>query len=143
MFINNFLIRLIRLIKLIILLIGCYEISLGDTVGMGTPQKTHRLMDSMRSVPVERLAAHFHDTYDTALENLLVALERGVSIIDSSVAGLGGCPYAKRSAGNVCTENVVAMLSALSVETGVDLEKLRVIGDEISSKLGRESACRS
>ena len=123
------------------IILGCYEISLGDTVGMGTPEKTHKLFDAIKAIPINKLAAHFHDTYDTALENLIVAIEKGVSVIDSSVSGLGGCPYAKKAAGNVCSENVVGMLHALGIETGVDLEKLKSIGQEISEKLGRENAC--
>jgi len=107
---------------------------------MGTPEKTYKLFDAIKSIPLSKLAAHFHDTYDNALENLLVAIEKGVTVIDSSTAGLGGCPYAKKSAGNVCTENVVGMLHALGIETGVDLEKLKEIGQEISDKLGRENA---
>jgi len=89
---------------------GCYEVSLGDTIGIGTPEKTRILLDEMKIFPKEQLACHFHDTYERALQNLLVGLEYGISVIDSSVAGLGGCPYAKNASGNVCTENVVYML---------------------------------
>ena len=112
---------------------------MGDTVGLGTPEKTSKLFSAIKKIPVKNLAAHFHDTYDTALENLLIALEKGVSVIDSSIGGLGGCPYAKTSAGNVCTENVVGLLHALGIKTGIDLEKLKEIGEDITVKLGREN----
>lgn len=118
---------------------GCYEVSLGDTVGMGTPEKTEKLFDALKEIPLSNLAAHFHDTYDTALENLLIALQRGISVIDSSVGGLGGCPYAKTSAGNVCTENVIGMLHSLGIKTGVSLEDLKAVSEEITTKLGREN----
>lgn len=118
---------------------GCYEISLGDTIGIGTPELTRALFDGVKSVPRDKLAAHFHDTYDRAIENLLVALEYGVSVIDSSVAGLGGCPYAKKSTGNVCTENVVYTLKQLGIDTGIDLPKLAEAGNFISTFLKREN----
>ncbi len=105
--------------------LGCYEISLGDTIGIGTPEKTQKLFETITEIPKNKLAAHFHDTYDKALPNLLVALENGIEVIDSSVGGLGGCPYAKTAAGNVCTENVVFMLHELGIETGIDLNKLK------------------
>jgi hydroxymethylglutaryl-CoA lyase len=89
---------------------GCFEVSLGDTIGSGTPEKTRLLMEEFKDIDISKIAAHFHDTGNMALENLLVALEYGVSAIDSSVGGLGGCPYAKKVVGNVCTENVVYML---------------------------------
>lgn len=117
---------------------GCYEISLGDTIGAGTVDKTHALFQNL-SVPIEKVAAHFHDTNDTALENILIALGYGVGVFDCSVAGLGGCPYAKKAAGNVCTETVVFTLHELGIETGVDLEKLAEIGDFVTSKLGIEN----
>jgi len=118
---------------------GCYEISLGDTIGVGTPEKTHKLFQTIKNIPKENLAAHFHDTYDKAIENLLAALEEGISIIDSSVAGLGGCPYAKKNAGNVCTENVLYMLKEIGVETGVDLNKVKEIGKWMSQEIKREN----
>ena len=95
--------------------LGCYEVSLGDTIGIGTPEKTQKLIDAHRDFDKSKLAVHFHDTYDRAIENLLVALENGISVIDSSVGGLGGCPYAKTNAGNVCTENVVYVLHELGI----------------------------
>ena len=95
--------------------LGCYEVSLGDTIGVGTPDKTLLLLNALKNFNVTQLACHFHDTYDKAIPNLLVALEHGISVIDSSVAGLGGCPYAKKSTGNVCTENVVYTLHELGV----------------------------
>lgn len=118
---------------------GCYEVSLGDTVGVGTPCKAKELIDTVASqVPVEKLAAHFHDTYGMALANLLAVLEMGVSVIDSSVAGLGGCPYAKGASGNVATEDVVYMLNGMGIETGVDLIRLAEAGWAISQVLGRQ-----
>lgn len=117
---------------------GCYEVSLGDTIGIGTPEKTQKLCDAL-TAPKSKLAAHFHDTYGNAIENILVALSNGICVVDSSVAGLGGCPYAKKSAGNVCTENVVAVLHSLGIETGIDLQKLRKVGDFISQQIGKEN----
>lgn len=102
---------------------GCYEVSLGDTIGRGTPVKTHRLVEAVGArIGIEQVAAHFHNTYGQALANLFAALEVGVSVIDSSVAGLGGCPYARGATGNVSTEDVLYMLQGLGIETGVDLE---------------------
>eukprot|EP01017_Pseudomicrothorax_dubius_P018603 TRINITY_DN2055_c0_g2_i4.p1 TRINITY_DN2055_c0_g2~~TRINITY_DN2055_c0_g2_i4.p1 ORF type:complete len:320 (+),score=76.82 TRINITY_DN2055_c0_g2_i4:43-1002(+) len=118
---------------------GCYEVSLGDTIGVGTPEKTHALMSNIRSVPVENVAVHFHDTYDKAIENILIALSYGVSVVDSSVAGLGGCPYAKKAAGNVCTENVLLALQELGISHGVDLRQLSETGNHISRILKRDS----
>lgn len=101
---------------------GCYELSLGDTIGVGTPGKVRAMIEAVaRTVPVARLAVHLHDTYGQALANLYAALELGVATADSSVAGLGGCPYAKGASGNVATEDVVYMLDGLGIETGVDL----------------------
>jgi hydroxymethylglutaryl-CoA lyase len=97
------------------------------------------MLQAITKIPRERLAAHFHDTYDKAIENLLVALEEGVSVIDSSVAGLGGCPYAKKSAGNVCTENVVYTLHELGITTGVNLNDLVATGKWITEKLKRDN----
>ena len=105
--------------------LGCYEVSLGDTIGRGTPGKTKRLIEACAdSVGIDRLAAHFHNTYGQALANLLAALDQGVSVIDSSVAGLGGCPYAKGATGNVATEDVLFMLNGMDIETGIDMDKL-------------------
>ena len=117
---------------------GCYEISLGDTIGVGTPAKTKTMLEKVAGrVPVEKLAGHFHDTYGQALANVYAALECGVSVIDSSVAGLGGCPYAKGASGNVASEDVLYMLNGLGIETGVNLDKLIDAGLFISNFLGR------
>lgn len=122
---------------------GCYEISLGDTVGVGTPIKAQRMIDAVaETVPVEKLAAHFHDTYGQALANLFAVLQRGVSIIDSSVSGLGGCPYAKGASGNVATEDILYMLNGLGIQTGIDMEKLLQAGDYISRYLQRDPASK-
>ncbi len=118
---------------------GCYEISLGDTIGVGTPGKAQALVDVVAEhVPRERLAAHFHDTYGQALANLLAVMARGIAVIDSSVAGLGGCPYAKGASGNVATEEVLYMLNGLGVETGVDLDALVDVALFISEALDRK-----
>jgi len=120
---------------------GCAEISLGDTIGVGTPARTGRMLDAvLGAVPAERLAVHLHDTYGQALANILVALDKGVRIIDSSVAGLGGCPYARGATGNVATEDVVYMLEGQGLETGVDLKALSRVGNWIAGKLGRPGA---
>ena len=122
---------------------GCYEISLGDTIGVGTPLKAQRMVSAVAErVPVERLAAHFHDTYGQALANLYAVMDLGVAVIDAAVAGLGGCPYAKGASGNVGTEDVVYMLNGLGVETGVDLERLAEAGRFICEALGREPASK-
>jgi isopropylmalate/homocitrate/citramalate synthase len=122
---------------------GCYEVSLGDTIGVGTPAAAQAMVEAvMQAVPVERLAAHFHDTYGQALANLLAVMERGIAVIDSSVAGLGGCPYAKGASGNVASEDVLYMLDGLGIETGVDLDALCDVGRHISKVLGREPASK-
>jgi isopropylmalate/homocitrate/citramalate synthase len=122
---------------------GCYEISLGDTIGVGTPGKVKRMLETVaRTVPIGRLAVHLHDTYGQALANLYAALELGVATADSSVAGLGGCPYAKGASGNVATEDVVYLLDGLGVETGVDLAKVDDAGRFICDALGREPASK-
>jgi hydroxymethylglutaryl-CoA lyase len=122
---------------------GCYEISLGDTIGTGTPGKTQKLLATVASaVPVGELAGHFHDTYGQALANVYAALELGVATFDSSVAGLGGCPYAKGATGNVASEDVLYMFNGLEIETGVDLTRLRAAGRFISDYLGREPMSR-
>ncbi|MBK1852048.1 hydroxymethylglutaryl-CoA lyase [Marinobacter sp. 1-4A] len=122
---------------------GCYEISLGDTIGVGTPLKAKRMLEAVaKQVPVERLAAHFHDTYGQALANLYAVLEEGVAVLDASVAGLGGCPYAKGASGNVATEDVLYMLEGLGIGTGVDLNKLVATGDWISSQLNRHNGSK-
>jgi len=117
---------------------GCYEVSLGDTIGVGTPLKTRLLLESvLKEVTIDKLAAHFHDTYGQALVNLYTALEYGVSTIDSAVAGLGGCPYAKGASGNVATEDVLYMLDGMGISTGVDMKALLRASSYISDTLGR------
>lgn len=119
---------------------GCYEISLGDTIGVGTPGKAQQLIDSVsQRVPREHLAVHFHDTYGQALANIYAVLERGITVVDSSVAGLGGCPYAKGATGNVASEDVVYMLNGLEIHTGIDLPKLISVGEYICQQLGKLS----
>lgn len=118
--------------------LGCNEISLGDTIGIGTPGKTKILLEEIiKHIPVDHIAVHFHDTYGQALANIYVALTLGIHIIDSSVAGLGGCPYAKGASGNVATEDVLYMLNGLGIKTGVDLEKLINVGCFITKALKR------
>ncbi len=122
---------------------GCYEVSLGDTIGVGTPTKARHMVEHVaRDVPVARLALHFHDTYGQALANILACLATGVSVVDSAVAGLGGCPYAPGATGNVATEEVVYMLDGMGIETGVDLGRLCAAGDAISAELGKPSGSR-
>lgn len=122
---------------------GCYEISLGDTIGVGTPRKAKRMLEAVAMhVPVERLAAHFHDTYGQALANLYAVLEEGIGVIDASVAGLGGCPYAKGASGNVATEDVLYLLNGLGIRTGVDLNKLVTTGEWISNQLERHNGSK-
>jgi isopropylmalate/homocitrate/citramalate synthase len=117
---------------------GCDEVSLGDTIGVGTPAVANALVKTVSSVvPLEQLAVHFHDTYGQALANILACLDAGVRIIDSSVAGLGGCPYANGATGNVASEDVVYMLHGLGLTTGIDLDKLAKTGDWISKQLQR------
>jgi hydroxymethylglutaryl-CoA lyase len=123
--------------------LGCYEVSLGDTIGVGTPSQAEAMLRAVAArVPVERLAVHFHDTYGQALANLLAALEFGVAVVDSSVAGLGGCPYAAGASGNVASEDVLYMLNGLGIETGVDLSRLAAAGRFIAEQLGKESQSR-
>ncbi len=118
---------------------GCYEISLGDTIGTGTPGRTKAMIEACaREVPIERLAGHYHDTYGQALANIYASLEMGVATFDSSVAGLGGCPYAKGASGNVATEDVVYMLHGLGIDTGIDLAKLVATGQWICGVIGKE-----
>lgn len=122
---------------------GCYEVSLGDTTGAGTPGSMLRMLQAVvAKVPVEKLAAHCHDTYGQALANIFAMLQEGVSVIDSSVAGLGGCPYAKGATGNVATEDVLYMLQGLGVATGVDLSAVIETGEFISERLGRQNQSR-
>lgn len=127
-----------RLIEL-----GCYEVSLGDTIGVGTPGEARAMIDAVAAkVSVECLAVHFHDTYGQALANIFAVLERGVAVIDSSVAGLGGCPYAAGAAGNVASEDLLYMLNGLGIETGVELSGLVAAGNYISQQLGRRSGSK-
>lgn len=119
--------------------LGCYEISLGDTIGIGTPLKAQIMIDIVaRKIPREQLAVHFHDTYGQALANIYAALEKGIAVVDSSVAGLGGCPYAKGASGNVASEDVVYMLDGLGIKTGIDLDKLIDAGKFISNYLNKK-----
>ncbi|XP_010510859.1 PREDICTED: hydroxymethylglutaryl-CoA lyase, mitochondrial isoform X1 [Camelina sativa] len=123
---------------------GCFEISLGDTIGIGTPGSVVPMLEAvMAVVPADILAVHFHDTYGQALANILMSLQMGISIVDSSIAGLGGCPYAKGASGNVATEDVVYMLNGLGVQTNVDLGKLIAAGDFISKHLGRPNGSKA
>ncbi len=123
---------------------GCYEITIADTTGVGTPGKTRAVLEAVaRHIPVERLAGHFHDTYGQAVVNVFAALELGVATFDSSVAGLGGCPYAKGATGNVATEDVLYMLHGLGIETGIDLDRVIDAGDFICKALGRPTQSRA
>jgi len=123
---------------------GCYEVSLGDTIGVGTPGKTKAMIEACaKRLPIERLAGHYHDTYGQALANIYASLELGVATFDSSIAGLGGCPYAKGASGNVATEDVVYMLQGLGIETGVDLDKLVGIGQWICAILKKEPSSKA
>src|SRR5512134_2572974 len=118
---------------------GCYEVSLGDTSGTGTPGKTQRMIEAVaRRVPVAKLAGHYHDTYGQALANIYASLELGVATFDSSIAGLGGCPYAAGASGNVATEDVVFMLDGLGIATGARLEALVDTAAFIGAALGRQ-----
>jgi hydroxymethylglutaryl-CoA lyase len=122
---------------------GCYEVSLGDTIGTGTPARAQAMIAAVaQHIPVERLGAHFHDTYGQALANLLAVMQMGVAVIDTAVAGLGGCPYAKGASGNVATEDVIYMLDGLGVETGVDLDRLLAASRFISDAIGRAPASK-
>lgn len=122
---------------------GCEEISLGDTIGTGTPLKAKRMIETVaKHVAMKQLAVHFHDTYGQALANILATLEMGIGVIDSSVAGLGGCPYAKGASGNVATEDVVYMLNGMGIGTGVNLDKLAKVGRTVLQQLGRAPASK-
>ncbi|HEV8647358.1 MAG TPA: hydroxymethylglutaryl-CoA lyase [Burkholderiales bacterium] len=123
---------------------GCYEISLGDTIGTGTPAMAQRMIETVaKKIPVEKLAGHFHDTYGQALANILAVMEMGVAIFDSSVAGLGGCPYAKGATGNVASEDVLYMFGGLGIETGVDMAKLLDAAEFICAQLKRPTVSRA
>ncbi len=122
---------------------GCYEVSLGDTIGTGTAGATRRLFEVVGAqVPRDKLAGHFHDTYGQAIANVYASLLEGINVFDSSIAGLGGCPYAKGASGNVATEDVLYLLNGLGIETGIDLERLIDAGRQISHVLGRPSGSR-
>ncbi len=123
---------------------GCYEISLGDTIGIGTAGQIRRLIEHISTcIPREKLAMHFHDTYGQGVANVLASLEEGVAVFDSSVAGLGGCPFAPGASGNVATEDVVYLLHGLGIETGIDLAAVAKTGGWISGHLGRPNAARA
>ena len=123
--------------------LGCYEVSLGDTIGVGTPRKARELLRVVAgSVPVAHLAMHFHDTYGQALANLYAGMEEGVRVIDSAAGGLGGCPYAPGATGNVATEDVVYMLQGMGIATGVDMPKLVAATNEVSKLIGRSPVSR-
>ncbi|MBA4245642.1 MAG: hydroxymethylglutaryl-CoA lyase [Pseudomonas sp.] len=122
---------------------GCYEVSLGDTIGTGTPGKTRHLINVVgRDIPRHLLAGHFHDTYGQALANIYASLQEGIQVFDSSVAGLGGCPYAKGATGNVATEDVLYMLQGLGIDTGIDMDKLIAAGQRICEVLGKANGSR-
>ncbi|MCL6687571.1 hydroxymethylglutaryl-CoA lyase [Pseudomonas sp. R3.Fl] len=122
---------------------GCYEVSLGDTIGVGTAGATRAMFETVGArVPRERLAGHFHDTYGQALANIYASLLEGIAVFDSSVAGLGGCPYAKGATGNVATEDVLYLLNGLGIHTGIDLEALIAAGQRICAVLGKENGSR-
>lgn len=123
--------------------LGCYEISLGDTIGTGNPGSMLRLLECLLTeIPAAKLALHCHDTYGQALANILVGLQHGIATVDASVAGLGGCPYARGASGNVATEDVLYMLDGLGIATGVDLQALMAAGQRISATLGRPTGSR-
>ncbi|KAG5831050.1 3-hydroxy-3-methylglutaryl-CoA lyase, cytoplasmic isoform X1 [Anguilla rostrata] len=123
--------------------LGCYEVSLGDTIGVGTPGAMATLLESvLKEVPGHALGVHCHDTYGQALANILLALQMGISVVDSSVAGLGGCPYARGATGNVATEDVLYMLHGLGINTGVDLSKVMDAGDFICKALNRQTGSK-
>ncbi|WP_068826942.1 hydroxymethylglutaryl-CoA lyase [Pseudomonas sp. BMS12] len=126
-----------------LLAMGCYEVSLGDTIGTGTAGKTRQLFEVVgRDISRDKLAGHFHDTYGQALANIYASLLEGISVFDSSVAGLGGCPYAKGATGNVATEDVLYLLQGLGIHTGIDLDKLIDAGARICQVLGRDNGSR-
>jgi isopropylmalate/homocitrate/citramalate synthase len=123
---------------------GCYEVSLGDTIGTGNPISVQRMIEACaRNVPMAKLAGHYHDTYGMAIANIYASLQVGMRVFDSSVAGLGGCPYAAGASGNVATEDVVYLLNGLDIETGIDMDKLLDAGQFILQHLGREPASKA
>ena len=115
---------------------GCYEVSLGDTTGVGTPDQIHNILSAvLQRIPAAKLAVHFHDTNGHALENIKVALELGINVIDSSIGGLGGCPYAQGASGNVATEDVIELLDTLKIEHGINLQEVKMVSEFIREKL--------
>ena len=123
---------------------GCYEISLGDTIGAGAPASIQRMIAACAThVPIGKLAGHYHDTYGMAIANIYASLELGMAVFDSSIAGLGGCPYAAGASGNVATEDLVYLLHGLNIETGIDMDKLLEAGQYISQQLGRKNQSKS
>ncbi|MBB6521059.1 hydroxymethylglutaryl-CoA lyase [Pseudoteredinibacter isoporae] len=123
---------------------GCYEVSLGDTIGVGTPASVKTMLNAvLKKIPAEKLAVHLHDTYGQALANIYASLELGIAVVDSSVAGLGGCPYAKGASGNVASEDVVYMLNGLGIDTGVNLDKLIQAGDFICKAIDRDNGSKT
>ena len=123
---------------------GCYEVSLGDTIGVGTPEKARAMLRAVAAeVPMPALAVHFHDTWGQALANLLACLEEGVAVVDSAVSGAGGCPYARGASGNVASEDVVYMLQGMGIDTGVDLARLADTGRWLAAVLGRETGSKA
>jgi hydroxymethylglutaryl-CoA lyase len=123
---------------------GCYEVSLGDTIGAGTPTSIQRMIEACtKGVPIDRLAGHYHDTYGMAIANVYASLQLGMAVFDSSIAGLGGCPYAAGASGNVATEDLVYLLHGLGIETGINMEKLLVAGQFILQQLGRQPAAKA
>ncbi|TXK65691.1 hydroxymethylglutaryl-CoA lyase [Alkalisalibacterium limincola] len=123
--------------------LGCYEVSLGDTIGVGTPAKARDMLRAVAAeIPMEALAVHFHDTYGQALANILACLEEGVAVVDASVSGTGGCPYAKGASGNVASEDVVYMLHGMGIDTGIDLDRLVDTGRWLSQLLGRDTGSK-
>jgi hydroxymethylglutaryl-CoA lyase len=123
---------------------GCYEVSLGDTIGAGTPASVQRMIEACaKEVPIGKLAGHYHDTYGMAVANIYASLELGMAVFDSSIAGLGGCPYAPGASGNVATEDVVFLLQGLGIETGIDMDRLLAAGQFISQQLGREPVSKA
>ena len=123
---------------------GCYEVSLGDTIGVGNPASISQLLEACaKQVPITKLAGHYHDTYGMAIANIYASLQMGMAVFDSSIAGLGGCPYAQGASGNVATEDVVYLLQGLGIETGIDLAKLAVIGDWISLAINRPNGAKA
>ena len=122
---------------------GCYEVSLGDTLGIGTPNKTKKMFSScIEAIGIENLAVHFHDTYGQALANILVCLDMGVKVIDTSIGGLGGCPYAPGARGNVATEDVLFMLNGMGIKTGIDIDKICATSEFAFSQFGKKPLSR-